>query len=85
VRDPRWGRTVECYGESPYLVGELGKQQGIGLQAKSVASTVKHFAAYSAPHGGRDAHCRTAATSTYQPLMASMSFLGTLCFSGQLV
>lgn len=59
VRDPRWGRTVECYGESPYLVGELGKQQALGLQSQGVASTVKHFAAYSNPNGGRDAKGRT--------------------------
>jgi len=44
VRDPRWGRTVECYGESPYHVGELGVQQCLGIQSKRVASTVKHFA-----------------------------------------
>ncbi len=59
VRDPRWGRTVECYGESPFLVGELGKQQTLGLQSQGVASTPKHFAAYSNPNGGRDARGRT--------------------------
>ena len=59
VRDPRWGRTVECYGESPFLVGELGKAQVLGLQSQGVASTPKHFAAYSTPHGGRDAKGRT--------------------------
>src|SRR6185312_10461967 len=26
ARDPRWGRVVECYGESPFLIAELGKQ-----------------------------------------------------------
>ncbi|VGO11761.1 Thermostable beta-glucosidase B [Pontiella desulfatans] len=59
VRDPRWGRTVECYGESPYLVGELGKQQVLGIQSQGMASTPKHFAAYSNPNGGRDARGRT--------------------------
>lgn len=59
VRDPRWGRTVECYGESPYLVGELGKQQTLGIQSKGMASTVKHFANYSTPNGGRDGKGRT--------------------------
>ena len=59
VRDPRWGRTVECYGESPFLVGELGKQQVLGLQFQGVAATPKHFAGYSPPHGGRDAMGRT--------------------------
>lgn len=59
VRDPRWGRTIECYGESPFLVGEMGKAQVLGLQSQGVGSTVKHFAAYSMPSGGRDAQCRT--------------------------
>ena len=59
VRDPRWGRTVECYGESPFLVGELGKQQCLGIQSKGVASTLKHFATYSHPSGGRDGKGRT--------------------------
>ncbi len=59
VRDPRWGRTIECYGESPYLVGELGKQQCLGIQSQGIASTVKHFATYSTPNGGRDGKGRT--------------------------
>ena len=59
VRDPRWGRTIECYGESPYLVGELGKQQCLGIQSQGVASTIKHFATYSTPNGGRDGKART--------------------------
>ena len=59
VRDPRWGRTVECYGESPFLVGELGIQQCLGIQSQGVASTVKHFATYSTPNGGRDGKGRT--------------------------
>lgn len=59
VRDPRWGRTVECYGESPYLVGELGLQQCLGIQSQGVGSTLKHFATYSTPNGGRDGKGRT--------------------------
>ena len=31
VRDPRWGRTEESYGEDPYLVGELAKGYMAGL------------------------------------------------------
>lgn len=58
-QDPRWGRAVECYGEDPYLVGELGKQMVLGLQESGVASTVKHFAVYSVPVGGRDGGTRT--------------------------
>ncbi len=59
ARDPRWGRVVECYGEDPFLVTELGKQMTIGIQEQGVASTLKHFAAYSVPKGGRDGNART--------------------------
>lgn len=68
VRDPRWGRTIECYGESPYLVGELGKQQSLGLQSQGVASTVKHFATYSTPSGGRDSKGRTDPQIPYRDM-----------------
>lgn len=59
ARDPRWGRTVETYGEDAYLVATLGKEMVRGLQAEGVASTLKHFAVYSAPKGGRDGEART--------------------------
>lgn len=59
ARDSRWGRTVECYGEDPFLVSKLGLNMIISLQASGVVSTPKHFAVYSAPKGGRDGDVRT--------------------------
>ena len=60
ARDPRWGRAVECYGEDPYLVSQLGLQQIVAIQKDhTVISTPKHFAAYSIPIGGRDHLTRT--------------------------
>jgi len=59
ARDPRWGRVVESYGEDPFLVAELGKQMVLGVQQNGVASTLKHFAVYSVPKGGRDGNART--------------------------
>ncbi|MEI6265527.1 MAG: glycoside hydrolase family 3 N-terminal domain-containing protein [Sphingobacteriia bacterium] len=59
ARDPRWGRVVECYGEDPFLVTELGKQMVLGVQAENVASTLKHYMGYSVPKGGRDGNART--------------------------
>jgi beta-glucosidase len=59
ARDPRWGRVVECYGEDPFHVTELGKQMVLGVQAEGVAATLKHYAAYSVPKGGRDGNART--------------------------
>lgn len=58
--DPRWGRMEEVYGESPFLVAELGIAMTSGLQENyQVASTAKHFAIYSAPKGGREWMVRT--------------------------
>ncbi|TCJ19563.1 beta-glucosidase [Flaviaesturariibacter flavus] len=59
ARDQRWGRVVECYGEDPFLIAELGKQMCLGIQSQGVASTLKHFAVYSVPKGGRDGQART--------------------------
>lgn len=49
ARDPRWGRTEECYGEDPYLTSQLGLSFVRGLQGddprylKATAGP-KHFA-----------------------------------------
>lgn len=59
ARDPRWGRVVECYGEDPFLIAELGKQMVLGIQEQGAAATLKHFAVYSIPKGGRDGNART--------------------------
>lgn len=59
ARDPRWGRVLECYGEDPYHVATLGKEMVTGIQSQGVAATLKHFAVYSVPKGGRDGHART--------------------------
>lgn len=59
ARDQRWGRTLECYGEDPYLVGRMGVEMVRGIQSKGVASTLKHYVAYGVPKGGRDGNCRT--------------------------
>ena len=59
AQDPRWGRAVECYGEDPYLVGQLGKQMIESLQKHRLVATPKHFAVYSIPVGGRDGGTRT--------------------------
>jgi beta-glucosidase len=59
ARDQRWGRVVECYGEDPYHIAEMGKQMCLGVQSQGVASTLKHFAVYSVPKGGRDGADRT--------------------------
>jgi beta-glucosidase len=59
ARDPRWGRVVECYGEDPHLVAEVGLSMTKAIQAHGLVSTAKHFAVYSEPKGGRDGNVRT--------------------------
>jgi len=61
VRDPRWGRTEECFGEDPYLIGEFAAAAVEGLQGdrldreSSVGVTLKHFVGYGSSEGGRNA------------------------------
>ena len=58
-RDQRWGRYEEVYGESPYLVAELGIEMARGMQTDmQVASTAKHFIAYSNNKGAREGMAR---------------------------
>lgn len=66
ARDQRWGRTVECYGEDPYHVGELGRQQILGIQSNQIVASPKHFAVYGVPAGGRDGWSRTDPHTTPQ-------------------
>jgi beta-glucosidase len=54
VRDVRWGRAQETYGEDPTLTGEMGKAYVSGMQFPNgtdgplfVRNVAKHFAAYN--------------------------------------
>ena len=54
VRDPRWGRGQETYGEDPFLTGRLGVAfikgvQGDDLNHLRAVATSKHFAVHSGP------------------------------------
>ena len=49
-RDPRWGRTEECYGEDPFLTGEMSAMYTKGLKGDdpkiwATIPTLKHFCA----------------------------------------
>ena len=52
AREPRWGRTEECYGEDPYLVSRMGVAYLKGIQKNNVAATLKHYVAHGSPEGG---------------------------------
>jgi beta-glucosidase len=54
LRDGRWGRAQETYGEDPYLSGAIGGALVRGLQGShprymKVAACAKHFAVHSGP------------------------------------
>lgn len=64
IRDPRWGRVEETFGEDPFLVTRFGLAAVRGLQGDNrlgetpfedpsrVMATVKHFAAHGQPESG---------------------------------
>ncbi len=55
VRDARWGRTVETFGEDVKLSSDMGGAMTYGLEKSGVIATPKHFADnYGA--GGRDSN-----------------------------
>jgi len=55
VRDPRWGRTGETFGEDPFLAGELGAAMVVGYQGRdfsaptNVLACTKHLVAGGVP------------------------------------
>lgn len=63
VRDPRWGRIEETFGEDPYLVSELGVAAVEGLQGPGkfdklrdgkVFATLKHMTGHGQPEAGNN-------------------------------
>jgi beta-glucosidase len=63
VRDPRWGRIEETYGEDPFLVGEMGVAAVEGLQGPGkfetlatdrVFATLKHMTGHGQPDSGNN-------------------------------
>lgn len=58
ARDPRFGRTGECYSEDTFLSTQMGVAAVKGLKGDSlrtgVMATLKHYAAHDAGIGGKD-------------------------------
>ena len=56
VRDPRWGRVEETFGEDPFLVAAIGLAYVKGLQGDDIkggiVATLKHFAGHGLPESG---------------------------------
>lgn len=59
LRDPRWGRGIETYGEDPYLSSLMGVAVVKGLQGpedskyNKLHACAKHFAVHSGPEWNR--------------------------------
>jgi beta-glucosidase len=59
VRDPRWGRGQETFGEDPYLTSQIGRAVVQGLQDTGgdkyykLHACAKHFAVHSGPEAER--------------------------------
>lgn len=55
VRDPRWGRSEECFSEDPYLCSKMAEQVVKAVQDEGVSVVAKHFAAQGECTGGINA------------------------------
>jgi len=54
IRDPRWGRAQESYGEDPYLLSRMGVNVVLGMQGTDTEhfkthACAKHYAVHSGP------------------------------------
>ncbi len=47
LRNPRWGRAQETYGEDPFLLGKMGAALTKAVQDKGVIACPKHYAVNS--------------------------------------
>ena len=55
LRDPRWGRSEECFGEDPYLASRMAGAVVRGIQSQGVEVTAKHLCAQGETTGGINA------------------------------
>lgn len=61
VRDTRWSRVEETYGEDPVLTAKMGGEYANGIQSygpqsylPNIISTLKHFTAHGISEGGHN-------------------------------
>ena len=65
-RDPRWGRTEECYGEDPFLAGQMVKAYTKGIVGNNSSfyraiPSLKHF------YANNNEKDRTSSSSNIEP------------------
>lgn len=52
VRDLRWGRVEESYGEDPYLCGIFAQSEVRGYLDNGISPMLKHYGPHGSPSGG---------------------------------
>ena len=52
LRDPRWGRCEECFGEDPFLASRMAESVLRGIQRGGVDTVAKHYCAQGEMTGG---------------------------------
>lgn len=55
LRDPRWGRSEECFGEDPLLASRFARAIVEGIQSRGPAVVAKHLLAQGETTGGINA------------------------------
>jgi len=55
LRDPRWGRSEECFGEDPHLCAVMAAAAVMGCKENGVDAVVKHLCAQGQTTGGLNA------------------------------
>ena len=55
LRDPRWGRSEECFGEDPYLASRMAEAVVRGIQSQGVDVVAKHLCGQGETTGGVNA------------------------------
>lgn len=55
LRDPRWGRSEECFGEDPLLCAVMAEAVVRAVEEEQVGTVAKHFAAQGETTGGVNA------------------------------
>ncbi len=55
LRDPRWGRSEECFGEDPYLASCMAASVVSKMQEQGIGVVAKHFCGQGETTGGVNA------------------------------
>ena len=82
LRDPRWGRGMETFGEDPWLTARMGLAAVNGLQTRIgksrllAAACLKHLAVHSGPEGTRhEFNSRVSSRDLYNTYLPAFEYI----------